>query len=351
MLHAASAVLLLVTLVAASHRLPAPTELQVVGDAAVFLVVGVLLALISTPWAWIRDELLERRFATAPPAASSWLWRHVWQWGLSLAMTLPLWLAFQFLQRVQPWAVVPGTALLVVAGSAALTGLAPWLVVWSPRVAPLADEAVTGRLHALVSRAGLRVGGVYAWREGQHGAEPNAALIGAGRWRRLLLSDALLAQFKPEEVDVVVAHELGHHAHGHLWRRLRMTWGVGVLAVLAAQLAALVRAALLDASLADPRALPLCVLAAGLVALAARPRLLALSRAHEVEADRFALDVTGRPDVLERVLARLGAHYRAAPDPSPFEEAFFLTHPPVRERVERARAWRAGGMTRTAAVE
>src|SRR5690606_15767899 len=123
---------------------------------------------------------------------------------------------------------------------------------------------------------------------------------GAGRWRRLLLSDALLAQFGPEEVDVVVAHELGHHAHGHLWRRLRVSWVIGALAVLAAQLAALLRMAMLDAPLADPRSLPWCLLAAGLVAVAARPRLLALSRAHEIEADAFALKVTGRPDVLER---------------------------------------------------
>ncbi len=350
-LHAVSALLLLAVLVIFSDRLPAAVLASVAGDTVVFLVVGVLLAGVSAPWAWLRDVLLERRFGTDAPGGSSWLWRYLWQWGLSMAATLPIWLTFQLLQRIQPWAVVAGTTLLIVVGSVVLMALAPSFVVWSPRVAPLGDEAVTGRLHALVSRAGLRVGGVYAWREGPFVTEPNAALLGAGRWRRLLLSDALLAQFKAEEVDVVVAHELGHHAHGHLWRRLKLTWVVSILAVLAAQLSALTRAAVLDVPLADPRALPWCVLAAGLVAVAARPRLLAASRAHEVEADLFALEVTGRPDVLERVLERLGAHYRAAPEPSPFEAAFFLTHPPVRERVERARAWRARDMTRTAAVE
>src|SRR5690606_38885855 len=169
----------------------------------VFLIVGLLLTAISAPWAWLRDVVLERRFGGAIEA-SSWTWRHLWEWTLSLAVALPLWLVFQALQRLHPWAVVPGTLLVVVVGSLALMGLAPTLVVWSPRISPLADEATIGRLHALVSRAGLRVGGVYAWREGPFVAEPNAALLGAGRGRRLLLSDALLAQFGPEEVDVVV---------------------------------------------------------------------------------------------------------------------------------------------------
>lgn len=340
-LHVASALLLTTVLAVVSRRLPGAGLVPAIADTAVLLLVGVLLTVVSAPWAWVRDVILERRFGTNIET-SSWVRRHLWQWGLSLAIALPLWLTFQALQRLQPWLVVPGTTLVLVIGSLALMVMAPSLIVWSPRVAPLADEALAGRLHALVSRAGLRVGGVHAWRDGPFVAEPNAALLGAGRWRRLLLSDALLAQFGPEEVDVVVAHELGHHAHGHLWRRLRVSWVIGALAVLAAQLAALLRMAMLDAPLADPRSLPWCLLAAGLVAVAARPRLLALSRAHEIEADAFALKVTGRPDVLERVLARLGAHYRAAPDPSPFEAAFFLTHPPVRERVERARAWRTG---------
>lgn len=331
--------LVLLALAPLTHRVPLPTP-PPVADAALFGLVGLALALASAPWAWMRDVALERRF-DRPAQSRPWAWRFGWQWALALVALLGPWLVFQQLQRTVPAAAVPGALGLVVAGSLLLFGLAPWLVTWSPRVRPLADEALAGRLHALIGRAGVRVAGVHAWREGPQMADPNAALLGAGPGRRLLLSDGLLAQFSPEEIDIVVAHELGHHAHGHLWRRLRLSWAVAGGVLLAMQAAAWLHAGLSATALADPRGLPWSLLAAGGVIVCTRPRLLMMSRAHEIEADAFALRVTDRPDVLERVLARLGAHYRAAPEPSALEAAFFLTHPPVRERVARARAWRA----------
>ena len=87
----------------------------------------------------------------------------------------------------------------------------------------------------------------------------------------------------------------------------------------------------------DPASLPWMMAGAGIVWLATRPARLAVSRAHEEEADAFALALTGRPDVLERVLLRLGARNLASDDDSPWTRAFFLTHPPVAARVAAAR--------------
>ena len=105
--------------------------------------------------------------------------------------------------------------------SAIVMLLAPWLILLSPRVRPLRDEAVTGRLHALASRAQLRLAGLHEWVFGPHGDHANAALVGVIGPRRLLISDTLIAGCPPEEMDAVVAHELGHHAHGHTWQRVR----------------------------------------------------------------------------------------------------------------------------------
>lgn len=349
-LQVASVSLSLAVLAVATALLPSPGR-PVAHDLAVLGLVGSVLVVVSAPWAWARDVALERRFGRPVVSVGGWTRRHLWQWALMLASVTPLWLLFQWLQRMAPWAVVPVTTVVAISGSLLLLGLAPWLITWSPRVTVLADEALAGRLHALVGRSGLRLAGVHAWREGPGTSEPNAALIGAGPGRRLLLSASLLDSFTPEEIEVVVAHELGHHARGHIWRRIRMTWAITCGVVLVAQAVALLRASATGATFADARALPLMLLAGGAVALLARPRLLAQSRAHEAEADDFALAVTGRPDVLERILTRLGAHYKAAPDPSPFEAAFFLTHPPVRERVTRVRAWRAEGLARSGAIE
>lgn len=366
MLQAASLALALGALVRLPYPLPAGSH-PVLIDVAVLVVVGGILACASAPWSWLRDITLERRLGTRtdehlwlrlgepglPVRPVSWPWarRHLWQWMLTLATALPVWLLFQWLQRESPWLVVPAATATVLVGSLILLALAPWLITWSPRVTPLADEALAGRLHALVGRAGLRVAGLHAWRDGAAAAEPNAALLGAGPGRRLLLSTSLLETFQVEDIEVVVAHELGHHARGHIWRRMRARWVVTGVALAAAQLAALARATLTGGALADARALPLMLLAGGAVALLARPSWLTQSRVHELEADEFALQVTERPDVLERILTRIGAHYRTAPDPSPFEAAFFLTHPPVKERVTHVRTWRDGRVARAAPIE
>ncbi len=346
MLQAASVALALVGLTWAPHLLPAVGQ-PVITDAVALVLVAALLAGVSAPWAWVRDITLERRFGRPTVAAAPWARRHLWQWVLTMATALPVWLWFQWLQRESPWLVVPATTAAAVVGSLVLLIASPWLITWSPRVTPLADEALAGRLHALVGRAGLRVAGLHAWRDGTSAADPNAALLGAGPGRRLLLSESLLETFAAEDIDVVVAHELGHHARGHIWRRMRAMWTVAGAALAAAQVAALARAAATGGSPADARALPLMLLAIAAVALLARPRWLVQSRAHELEADEFALHVTGRPDVLERILTRIWAHHTTAPDPSPLEAAFFLTHPSVRDRVAHLRAWREERLARS----
>ena len=83
------------------------------------------------------------------------------------------------------------------------------------------------------------------------------------------------------------------------------------------------------------------LIGAGAVWLVSRPWQLALSRAHEAEADAFALELTGRADVLERVLTRIGARNLSSDDDSLLTRAFFLTHPPIPTRIAAAR--RAAG--------
>lgn len=343
MLHVATLVCALAAAGLSSSLWPSSGDPRI-DDAVALGGVAALLSLVSAPWSWARDVALERRFGREASGTLARAGRHVWQWALATATTLPLWMLFQTMQRLAPWLTVPVSWLAAAAGSLVLLVLSPWLISWSPRVTPLADETLAGRLHALVGRAGLHLAGIHAWRDSL-AIEPNAALLGAGPGRRLLLSESLLQTFAPEDIDVIVAHELGHHACGHIWRRMRAMWLVLLLALAAAQAAAGAHAWLYGHSAGHPRSLPWVMLAAGFIALMNRPRWLAQSRAHEVEADAFALRVTGRPDVLERILTRIGAHYKAAPEPSPFEAAFFLTHPPVRDRVSHARAWQADSVS------
>ena len=123
----------------------------------------------------------------------------------------------------------------------------------------------------------------------------------------------------------MVAHELGHHAHGHTWQRVRRQATSLVVAVLGAQASAAGPARWMGgtAGLTDPASLPWMLLAAGAVWLVTRPWQLAQSRAHEAEADAFALALTGRPEVLERVLRRIGKRNLSSDDDSLVDTCVF----------------------------
>src|SRR5688572_20849983 len=113
----------------------------------------------------------------------------------------------------------------------------------------------------LSQRAGVRVLGVFEWALGEKSTRANAALAGAGRTRRILLSDTLLADYSEDEIEVILAHEMAHHVHHDLWSTLALETVIVTVALLVAHIT--VTAA--GYGLGDPAALPLLVLAAGAV--------------------------------------------------------------------------------------
>jgi STE24 endopeptidase len=312
---------------------------EVSGAALILLVSLAVSALAAAPFALRRQGALARRYNVPVVTGGAHLRDHVRHGAMLLLGGSLAWWVFARLAIDLPWLAGLGLAVTIMALTSVVMVLAPWVILLSPRVRPLRDEAITGRLHALASRANLRLAGLHEWVFGPQGDHANAALVGVIGPRRLLISDTLLTGCPAEEMDAVVAHELGHHAHGHTWQRVRAQATSLLVAVLGAQASAAGPARWFGGTegLTDPASLPWMLLGAGLVWLAARPWQLAQSRAHEAEADAFALALTGRPDVLERVLARVGARNLSSDDDSLLTRAFFLTHPPIPARIAAAR--------------
>jgi STE24 endopeptidase len=207
---------------------------------------------------------------------------------------------------------------------------------------PMTREALRARLLALARRAGAPTLGVFEWKLGEKSRTANAALVGLGSTRRILLSDTLLAGYSDEEIEVVLAHELAHHEHGDL-RRLIATEAVVTLVTLLACHAVLAAAgswAGLRAP-ADVAGLPLLLLTGAVVSVLCAPWVNARSRAQERRADARALDLTRNPAAFLSALRRLGAQNLADEAPSRLTHWFFHSHPPLPERLEMARAWAA----------
>lgn len=228
-------------------------------------------------------------------------------------------------------------ALGIILVQLVLTVLAP--VIIAPlffRFEPLADKAIRDRLLALAERAGVPAAGVYRFDMSRRTRAANAAVVGMGATRRIVIADTLLDNFTPDEVETVLAHELAHHVHRDI------VWAFVLNSVLALLGLRLLAAVLDRASAAGnipptaPRTLPLILLTGILFAWVTAPLLNMWSRARETLADLFAVLVTGKGDVYARALARLVDQNLADLWPPTWYVWLFGTHPPPGERVAMA---------------
>jgi STE24 endopeptidase len=209
---------------------------------------------------------------------------------------------------------------------------------------PLRDQALAERLKQLAARSGIHVASVLQMNMSKQTKKANAFFAGIGRTKRIVLGDTLLDEFTPEEIEVVVAHEIGHQAHHDIWRLISV--GTVTTALSSFVVERLARWAL-DRysdrlgvrSLDDVAALPLLTFLTGLAGLALMPLGNAYSRYLERRADSFALDVTRAPREFVATMRRLGEQNLADPSPSALVKYTLYSHPPLTERVEHGEAW------------
>jgi len=307
------------------------------------LLLGVLNELVTFPLDLYRGFVLERRYGLSTERAGRWLVDRGKAVALGLVFAVLGTAAMYGLLRHWPrlWWLGAAAGLSLVA--IALTNLGPVLLLplfYAFR--PLDREALRARLVDLARRAGVAVVETYEWQVSGKSRKANAALTGLGPTRRILVSDTLLAEYPEEEIEVVLAHELGHHVRHDLWRGIGVEGLASVLGFFVADrvLRALVPAVGL-AGIADVAGLPALVLGLGGVSLLAAPVVNALSRLHERRADRFALDLTRNPVAFASAMRRLGAQNLAEESPSRLTKALFHSHPTIPERIGAARTWKA----------
>jgi Zn-dependent protease with chaperone function len=311
----------------------------------VVVYVGFLLLLNeigSLPLSLYSGFVLEHRYGLSKERAGRWFVDQLKSFALGFLLCGGAAAIIYAAIRYSPkfWWLPAGLALAVIITG--LANIAPVLLL--PifyRVKPLDRESLRVRLVDLADRAGATVLGAYEWGLGEKTRKANAALAGLGTTRRILISDTMLAEYTDDEIEVVLAHELGHHVHGDLWK--------GILFESALILAGLyVAARVLDAlapviglrGSADVAGLPMLVLAAGAVSFVMVPLAHAMSRAFERSADRFALALTRNPAAFVSAMRRLAAQNLAEEQPSRFVQVLFYSHPPVRERIAAAQGFR-----------
>lgn len=291
----------------------------------------VLSALVRFPLTLWRGWLHERRFGFSQQSLGSFVGDQLKGLAVSVVVLGAVLLGLVGLARALPgwWPAVaaPGAAVLVLL----LGFVAP--VLLEPifnRFRPLDDATLAARVRSVCERAGVPVREVLVADASRRTSKLNAYVSGIGATRRVVLFDTLVQKARPEEIDVVVAHELGHRRHRHV------LWST-VLSMAGAAAGVLVVWALLGPEVGDPRRVPLVLLIAGALGLAAAPLQSWVSRRWEYDSDRFALEVVGDLGAFESAFVRLSAENLPDPTPPRLVYWWLFSHPTVPERLDAAR--------------
>ena len=313
--------------------------LLVAGFAVLF---GGLLSLIGLPLSYYEGFILPHRFGLSNQTLKGWIGDQIKNGLIGGVLGLLILEIIYAVLRVAPdiWWLLAGGILLLF--SVVLANLAPILLF--PifyKFIPLEDEyaGLKERLIRLAERAGTQVRGVYKFDMSRRTKAANAALTGLGNTRRIILGDTLLDEFTEDEIETVLAHELGHHVNkdiplsilvqsvvtlgGLYLAHLVLRWGVGYFGF---------------EGVWDIAALPLFMLAIGLFGLVTMPLSNAFSRWRERLADRYALQATGKGQAFASALARLANQNLADADPEPWVEWLLYSHPALGKRIAMARA-------------
>lgn len=287
---------------------------------------------------------LEHRFNLSNLKLRPWLWDEAKGFLVSVALAAIVAEILYFIIRQFPqywwliaWAAFLGLFVL-------MAQIAP--IVLFPifyKFEPLRDDELKARLVRLSERAGTRVRGVYKWNLSEKSKKANAALTGLGSTRRIILADTLLDNYSGDEIEAVLAHELGHHVHKHIFKSIMVQAGVTFAGFWAANWIlhyAMERWHIFD-TLSDFANLPLLVLVTTLLSFLLMPALNAFSRYNERQADRYAFESIPNVAPFISSMNKLADQNLAERTPSKWIAWFFHSHPAISHRVEAAEAWGA----------
>lgn len=283
--------------------------------------------IIDAPVDYIEDWSIERSFGLTDQEAADWWIDYAKSAGLSIALasvlaTLAGW-AIRSMPRSWPWVASCATApLLVLANVVVPLYVLPMFNTFEPIEGPLEE-----RLRALAARYDVGDAEILRMDMSRQTKKANAFVTGVFNTHRIVLGDTLIDAFEPDEIEFVVAHELGHYVTGDTWRSIALSQAAAMLLFFSAN------AMLRDDDRSRPLFLARLVAAMSVLGTALRPVLLAFSRSREWAADEFALRATKNAASGARAFARLRDQNKAEDNVPAWFEFFYSSHPSIGDRI------------------
>ena len=313
----------------------------VLGAVAYIAVATIALEALTLPLGYFSGHILEQRYGLTRRTVLGWA--KDWLKGLALqTVLLGVFVAILYgVLAADPdlwwiWASLLFSAISIFMAAIAPTVLMPIFYKFEP----LPDGELNDRLQRLSNRLDTFVQGAYIWKLGDRTVKANAALAGWGKTRRIIISDTLIESHEPDEIEVIIAHELGHHVNGDIWRGIV----IQVIIIFVSMwfidfaLSAWSDAFGLNGTLHDYANLPMLALVSTAVGIVALPLANTYSRRRETAADDFAINTTDMRAEFISGMEKLGKLNLSNADPHPIIETILHSHPSISRRIARARS-------------
>ena len=302
----------------------------------VFVVIlGFFTSVIFFPINYYSDFLLEHRYNLSNQTFGGWIWENFKGVLVAGAIGIPLLLIFFWsLNTFYELWWLP-FAIIVFLFSVVLAKIVP--VVILPlfyKVTPIDNEELKERIIRLSNEVGMKVENVFTFNMSKNTKKANAAFTGLGKTKRIILGDTLLENFSNDEIETVIAHELGHYKNKHIVKNIIIST---VSSFITFYLIAELYSISLDwfgfITITQISAIPLLSLWAMVIGLIQSPISNIISRKFEYEADEYAVKSTGKKEAFSTTLEKLTEQNLGDKEPHPLVEWFFYSHPSVKKRI------------------
>lgn len=307
-------------------------ELHFLETVLYIITILVLLKLLIFPLQYYRSFILEHSFGLSTQPFSSWLLDYFKGTALELIITTAVLTGFFILVKHFPnhWWWIGGTAaVLLLLASAYLHPLIVDPLFYNHY--PLKNEKINHQVTEMANEAGIDIDEVLVADASQRTQKVNASFSGVGRTRRIVIYDNLLERYSSEKALAVIAHEIGHWMHSHLFKGILLR---GALAFLALYLLSKVYKEM--GINGDLRIITAALIFFALFSFLLFPAQNALSRTFERQADAEALRLVEDAGIHVSLHQQLAQANLSQVDPHPVIKTFLHTHPPAVERINRA---------------
>lgn len=301
-----------------------------------FITVGTVSSIIFFPVNFYTGFYLEHQYNLSNQTFSRWAFENFKALIISLLIALLLLLFFYYslITFESNWWLP--FAIILFLFSVVLARIVPTFIL--PifyKLTPIENEDLIHRINNLAKDAGIKVENIYKFDMSKNTKKANAAFTGIGKSKRIILGDTLLENYSNDEIETVIAHELGHYKKKHILKGI-------VFSTVSSFLTLFLMAKLYEISInwfgfnsiSEISALPLLMLWGMLIGIIQNPISNMISRKHEYEADRYAIDSTGKVKEFIAALEKLTEQNLGDKEPHPFIEWFFYSHPSIKKRIE-----------------